>query len=108
MFTVNVECPYDMQMSSNIELCYVRGGFIGGGAPGQAPLFLVVKIFTALYLPLCQHFSSYVDVKCVFCLCMTVKIQFDNNRTCKYSSYSPSPRSLYAPTRVWARPIQKF
>ena len=39
----------------------LRGGFRG-------PLFLLAKFFRALNLPLCQHFSSYIDIKCLLCV----------------------------------------
>ena len=40
---------------------------------------------------------NYIDLKCLLCLCVTVKIQFDNTGTYEYSSYSPFAQSLWAP-----------
>ena len=37
----------------------------------------------------------------IVCMCVTVKIQFDNTSTCKYSTYLPSAR-LLCPARVQA------
>ena len=63
------------------------GGF--GGAP----------VPPVLHLPLCQDLNSYVDLKCLLCVCLTVKIQFDNTSTCitilvSTQSYSSSARPL--------------
>ena len=48
----------------------------------------------------------YIDLKSLFCMCITVKIQFDNTRTCKYMySIIPvlaPPIGRYAPTSFWA------
>ena len=35
-----------------------------------------------------------IDLKCLLCVYVTVKIQFGNTSTHEYSSYSPSTRSL--------------
>ena len=50
----------------------IRGGF-RGGAPGPPPLFLLVKLFRALYLPLYQHllqnqfmYRSKMSIVCDF------------------------------------------
>ena len=40
------------------------------------------------------------DLKCLLCVCVTVKIQFENTSTHEYSSYSPSGLSLYSIARL--------
>ena len=47
--------------------------------------------------PYDNTYSLYIDLKCLLCVYVTVKIQFDNTSTYEYSSYSP-----YARSHVWA------
>ena len=44
----------------------------------------------------------------MLCVCVTVKIQFDNTSTYEYPSYSPSARSLCSIACLGPPPIQKF
>ena len=80
----------------------IRGGFRGGGHQAREPLFLLVKFFRALYLPLYQYllqnqfmYRSKMSIVCVF---VTDKIQSDNTstqHTCptlgRYAHYACSP-----------------
>ena len=52
-------------------------------------------------------YSSYIDLKCLLFVYVTVKIQLGNTSTHEYPSYSPSARSLYSIARS-GHPIQKF
>ena len=54
------------------------GGFRGGGIFSICPF-----ANTSVYIN--------INLKCLFCLCATVKLQIDNTCTCKYS---PSALSL--------------
>ena len=38
----------------------------------------------------------------IVCVCETVKIQYDNISTCKYSIHTRPPLGRYAPSFVWA------
>ena len=79
-----------------VLIYHIAGADLGGGGhQARAPLFLLVtKIFTALYLPLCQYllknqlmYRSKLSTVCV-CNCL--------NSICQYytQSYPPSARSL--------------
>ena len=89
--TKNSACLASKTMSS--ILCYavnlIRGGFRGGGAPDPSPppLFLLVKFFQRpifALLPILASKSVLIDPKCLLCVFVTVKIQFDNTSTCRY------------------------
>ena len=41
----------------------------------------------------------------IVCICVTVKIKFDNTGTCTYSKYSPSAQ-LLCHARVWPPPLK--
>ena len=70
-------------------------GRIKGGPPGLGPPIFTCKNFLESYIyPYDNTYSPYIDLKCLFCVCVTVKMQFDNTSTYEYSSYSPSSRSL--------------
>ena len=72
-----------------------RGGFRGGGTrPGTPPTFTCKTFMESYIYPYGNPYSSYIDVKCLLCVCVTVKIQFDNTSTYEYSSCSPSAQSL--------------
>ena len=65
-------------------VCVWQGRIIwgGGGARGPGPLFLLDKNFFESYIYLYDKtYSSYIDLNCLFCICVTVKIQFDNTST---------------------------
>ena len=62
---------------------------LGDSHQARAPLFLLVNFFRALYLPLYQNLLQNQFIcrskMSTVCVCATVKIQFDNISTCKYS-----------------------
>ena len=59
------------------------GADLGGPTSPGPTLFYLSNFFRALYWPLCQYyFSSYIDLKCLLFVCVTVKILFDNTSTC--------------------------
>ena len=61
----------------------------GADLGGAQQAFFTCQIFLEPYIghwPLCQYyFSSYIDLKCLLFVCVTVKILFDNTSICKYS-----------------------
>ena len=72
-----------------------------GGPPGPGPpIFTCKNVLESYICPYDNNYSSYIDLKCLLCVCVTVKIQFDNTSTYEYSSYSPSARSLCTIARL--------
>ena len=78
-------------------LVVVSGADLGGGHHARAPLFLLVKFFRALYLPLYQYLlqnqfmhRSKMSIVCMF---VTEKIQSDNTST----QHTCPPLGRYAP-----------
>ena len=45
-------------------------------------------------------YIPYIDLKCMFCVYVTVKMQFGNTSTHEHSSYSPSALSLCSIARL--------
>ena len=74
---------------------------------GGAPYFHLYKFLGSYICPSDNTYGSYIDLKCLFCVYVTVKIQFDNTSTYEHSSYSPSAQSLCSILRL-GLPIQKF
>ena len=62
-----------------------KSGAVLGGHQGRPPplIFTCKHFFRAVHLPFCQYLLQNV------CVCVTVKIQFDNTSTCKYSIILP-------------------
>ena len=48
---------------------HIPGGGFREGGPCPGPPIFALNIFRALYLPLCQYFSSYIDLK-IYILCV--------------------------------------
>ena len=92
---------YGIRKQSSLKLGSVtkyRPFKLGGGfrgPPGPPPLFLLVELFRALYLPLCQYVSSNVDLKCLLCVCVSLlKYNLTIIELVSSPSYSPPSRSL--------------
>ena len=70
--------------------------FMGGFRGPQ--IFKMSNFFRALYLPLCEfllQISSYIDLKCLLCVCITVKTQCDKYQYLyKVGSYARSTLSI--------------
>ena len=49
----------------------------------------------------------YIGLKCLLCVCATVKIQFANTSTCKYS-IKPTLRSVAMLPRAFGPPYSKI
>ena len=76
-------------------MLYIRGGFRGGGRPGSGPPIFTCKNYLESYIYHYDNtYSSHIDLKCLLCVYVTLKIQFGNTNTDEYSSYSPSAQSL--------------
>ena len=76
------------------------GADFGRGHQAWAPLFLLVQFLESYICPYNNTCSSYIDLICLFCVYVTVKVQFDNSNTCEYSSYSPSAWSICSIARL--------
>ena len=78
------------------------GADLGGHqARAPPPPIFTCKIFLESYIcPYDNTYSSHIFLKCLMCVCITVKIQFDNSIPYEYSSYSPSARSLCSITHL--------
>ena len=59
-----------------------------GGPPGRCPPpnFTCKNFFESYICPCDNIYSSYLELS-LLCVCVTVKIQFDNISTYEYSSY---------------------
>ena len=86
-------------MQSHRPVLKLSGADLGGGAPGPpSPIFACKIFYSPIFALMTILTSSNIDLKCLFCAYVTVKIQFDNTSTCTweyvYSLYSPSARLL--------------
>ena len=85
----------------------IRGGFGGGTRPGT-PTFYFKKMFRTLYLPLYQYFSSCMDLKCLFYVCVTVIL----NHTCpllsQYHIRPPKFKNARSAPDYYGRQIKLF
>ena len=81
-----------------------------GGLRGPQ-IFKMSNFFRALYLPFCEfllQISSYIDLKCLLCVCITVKTQCDKYQYLyKVGSYARSTLSICS-LAPWPPPIRKF
>ena len=88
-------------------MLYIRGGFLDG-PPGPGPPIFTYKNYLESYIyPYDNTYSSYIDLKCLLWVYVTVKIQSGNTSTHEYSSFSPSARLLCS-IMLLGPPIQKF
>ena len=60
-----------------------RGGFRLGGGTSPGPLKNLLEPYFCPDAKTSFKISSFRDLKCLLCVCATVKIQFDNTSTCK-------------------------
>ena len=75
-------------------MLYISGGLRGPTRPAPPN-------------PYDNTYSSYIDLKCLLCFYVTVKIQFGNTSTHECSSYSPSARSQCSIARL-GPPFRNF
>ena len=83
-------------------MVYLSGADLGGPTKPGPPIF-TCKNYSESYIDHYDNmYSSYIDLKCLLCVYVTVKIQFGNTSTHEYSSYLPSGRlGRYARSHVW-------
>ena len=68
------------------------------------PIFTCKNYLESYIYPYDNTYSSYIDLKYLLCVCVTVKIQFGNAST----HHTHPPLGRYARSRDWAPRIQKF
>ena len=62
-------------------MLYIRGGFRGPTRPGP-PYFFYKNYFESKIYPNDNMYISYIDLKCMLCVYVTVTVQFGNTSSC--------------------------